>query len=88
MHASAAPAEDEDPYGRCLNMKVLSSFEGENGGGPQPTNGGMQQQQQQLQQQQHPSQRKDPRIIDLPAHSTPSSTSVSVASTPRQVWYI
>ena len=56
--------DDEDPYGRCLNMKLTSFTENANGAanGANP---------------------RDPRIIDL-THSTPSSASVSVASTPRQ----
>ena len=76
-----ATEDDEDPYGRCLNMKVLSSFTENDGpnGGP---NGGC------VQGQGQPARimtgnGRDPRIIDL-THSTPSSTSVSVASTPRQ----
>ena len=70
----AVHVDDEDPYGRCLNMK-LTSFTDE-----------QQQQQQQQQQMQEPP--RDPRIIDLnlttSAAPSISSQSASLASTPRQ----
>ena len=66
QRAAQQTADDEDPYGRCMNMR-LTSFSETNGGSGNP---------------------RDPRIIDLTyangSSTPPSSTSVSVASTPRQ----
>lgn len=67
---SACATDDEDPYGRCLNLKMSSFVEGQNGkAGNVPAN-------------QNGTGSRDPRIIDLTHHS--SSTTVSASSTPRQ----
>jgi len=67
-----AAEDEEDPYGRCLNMRLTSFTENEGNVGPGAPASAI------------PKDPRDPRIIDL-THSTASSTtSVSMASTPRQ----
>ena len=57
--ASSAVVDDEDPYGRCTNMKLTSFVDGNNTGG-NIGNGTTTQ--------------RDPRIIDLTLRSSPNSS--------------
>ena len=77
------PQDEEDPYGRCTNMKLTSFTEQQ-----------LRQQQQQLmlQQQQQAAaaaaaagSARDPRIIDLTQSTSTVSSTTSLCSTPRQV---
>lgn len=56
--------DDEDPYGRCLNMKLTSFVE--NGASVPPNNGS--------------GNARDPRIIDLTHSNASSTNNVSIAS--------
>lgn len=78
------PQDEEDPYGRCTNMKLTSFTEQQ-----------LRQQQQQLMLQQQQQQQaaaaaaagsaRDPRIIDLTQSTSTVSSTTSLCSTPRQV---